>query len=178
MALSYSFLVAPGVAPVVVRQGVLGVEPDGLVVVGDRLVVLLLGAPDVSSPQVARAGLGIRADLIGDVVDRLLERDHVAGLDPAAGATVLRFQPEPRTVDVPDLVDAEFAPLPAPRCVPQPLIVDDLAADLEHGAEAGDDPPADPGIVLLRGAASGNMSQVSTSSRSIVVGGRIAGSPA
>ena len=47
MALSYSFLLVPGVAAVAVGHGVLGVESDRLVVVGDGLVVLLLGVPGV-----------------------------------------------------------------------------------------------------------------------------------
>ena len=72
MALSYSFLSRQALPRLLNAQGVLGVEADGLGVVGDGLVVLLLVAPGDAAVVERDGVLGVEADGLGVVGDGLV----------------------------------------------------------------------------------------------------------
>src|SRR5271157_4544174 len=137
----------PCVAAVVVGECVPRIEPDGLVVVGDGDLELFPLPPDIGSPEVVGRGARVGADLVGDVVDRLVEKDDVGGRRPAFYPGTLGHEPQPRAVRLLDLVDPEDVLLLTPgEVLAAPLVVNDLVADLEHGAVLGDHPLADPAV--------------------------------
>src|SRR5208337_2446769 len=62
----------PEPAAVVVRRGVLGVEADRLVEIGDGLVVLPFGVPGVAAAVVRQGDLGVEADRLVEIGDGLV----------------------------------------------------------------------------------------------------------
>ncbi len=74
----------PGEA--IVRLGVLRVEPDDHVIIGDRLVVLVLGEPGVAAAAVGEDVLRIEPDGLGVIGDRLVVL--LLGLPGVAAAVV------------------------------------------------------------------------------------------
>ena len=72
IASSCSPLSLQGVAEVVVGQGVVGLEPDGLAVVGDRLVVLALALQGDAEVVVGLGEVGLQPDGLAVGGDRLV----------------------------------------------------------------------------------------------------------
>ncbi|HKI19024.1 MAG TPA: hypothetical protein VKA15_14145 [Isosphaeraceae bacterium] len=93
----------------------------------------------------------------------MVEKDDVGGRRPALDARTLGHEPQPRAVRLLDLVDPENVLLLTPgEVLAAPLVVNDLVADLEHGAVLGDHPLADPavlGLGLKRGRSRENACQ-------------------
>ena len=122
----------PGPAPVDERSGLVRVESDDLAVVGHGLVRLALLLPD-QAPPVVSGGVGrVGPDLLGIEVDGPVERDDLAGRDPAADRA--GDQPQPAAVGTLDRVDPERAP-----------VVHDPLADPQRRRVLRDDPRADRG---------------------------------
>ena len=72
MALSYSFLAFQALPRLAYAVAYLGSRADRLVVVGDGLVVLLLGVPGVAAVVVRLGELGVEADRLAVVGDGLV----------------------------------------------------------------------------------------------------------
>ena len=123
-------------APSVKREGMLGIEPDGFVVVGQGDAGLLHFLVDEPPHGVGPGGVGVLPELVGVVVQGLVEGDHVGRLGPAREA--VGGEPDP------------FFKGPLDREDVVPLVGVDVPAvvEPEHRPAPRDDPGADEGVAL------------------------------